>query len=166
MSPGLVVVGIKVSLEGFTLETSVGSENFLGESSAGGLINGEFTSWLADTIVIAVFTFLGIAREDGSHEKIVRTSREVGWESSFITINGLSRLPGLVDTTEGNVLFIIRLGFRLHISGGFVKSSHSKSVVSWSFSGSETEEAAHCGALIVGKGTQSIQGGRDAKGFQ
>jgi hypothetical protein len=82
MSPGLVEVGLKISLEGSTLEFFMGGKDLLGSSSGGGWVHEELAGWE---------TFLGLelegeVKDHGSHEDVVVVGGESSWDNSGVLL--------------------------------------------------------------------------------
>ena len=82
MSPGLVEVGLKISLEGGTSESLMGGKDLLRGSSGGGWVHEELAGWE---------TFLGLelegeVKDHGSHEDVVVVRGESGWDNSGVLL--------------------------------------------------------------------------------
>jgi len=80
VSPGFGPVGVEVVNLSLSSDVLVGGENFLSEGSGGGFGESENTGW--DTFFGGMF--LGVVLDYGSHEDIIRISRESSWGNSFI----------------------------------------------------------------------------------
>jgi hypothetical protein len=73
----------------------VGSENFGSEGLGLSFIEGENTGGFTTVIILS---FESIVAQDGSHEKIITTSLEVGWDDSFVCCCEGSLLEWVEDT--------------------------------------------------------------------
>jgi hypothetical protein len=105
VGPGLVEVGIEIGSEGSAGETLMGVEDLLGSGEGGGLGHPEFSGWLTTDLGsiiegLGVGSLLnGVLLDHGSHEDVVRISREVRGNNSLVLAVGgtvLNGLPGVV----------------------------------------------------------------------
>ena len=97
VTPCFGPVGVEVFNLSGTFDGFMGFENFHSESSGGGFGKGEDTGWFS----IFGSTFLSVVLDDGSHEDIIRISRESWWGNSGVSSSSeFTGLSWLVDTFE------------------------------------------------------------------
>ena len=84
MSPCLVEVGAKVTLELSTTESLMCAEDFWGSGSHGDWVHGEFSAWGWWIIWAGAVLVDSIVLDHWSHEDIIRVNWESGWGNSSI----------------------------------------------------------------------------------
>ena len=93
VTPCFSPVGIKVCDLSGTFDRFMGGEDLHGELFGRGFGKGEDTGWFS----FFGDLFLSVVLDNGSHEDIIRISRESGWGDSFVsTSSEFTRLSWLV----------------------------------------------------------------------
>ena len=125
VGPGLVEVGIHVLGGGSSLETLVGSKNFLSSVLHVLLAHHEGASWLSTDLgaIIELLDWgsllVSVLGDHGSHENVVGVGGEVWGDNSLILTIGssiLNGLPGIV----GWVLLDDLVGNGIELDGALV----------------------------------------------